>query len=81
VTECKQEDNLKKCNCTYEPCSRKGVCCDCITYHWRMGEKGVCCDCITYHWRMGELPACLFPPEVERTYDRSVERFILTYKR
>jgi hypothetical protein len=65
MTECKKEDNLRKCTCTYEPCSRKGV----------------CCDCLTYHWRMGELPACVFSPEVERTYDRSVERFIATYKR
>jgi hypothetical protein len=24
---------------------------------------------------MGELPACFFPDDVERTYDRSVERF------
>jgi hypothetical protein len=65
MTECNKEDNLRKCTCTYEPCSRKGV----------------CCECIAYHWRMGELPACVFPPEVERTYDRSVERFIATYKR
>jgi hypothetical protein len=25
---------------------------------------------------MDELPACYFPAEIERTYDRSVERFI-----
>jgi len=30
---------------------------------------------------MGELPGCLFPPEVERTYDRSIEKFIETYKK
>jgi hypothetical protein len=29
---------------------------------------------------MGELPGCLFPPKVERTYDRSIEKFIETYK-
>jgi hypothetical protein len=29
---------------------------------------------------MGELPGCLFSPEVERTYDRSIEKFIETYK-
>jgi hypothetical protein len=29
---------------------------------------------------MGELPGCLFPPEVERTYDRSIDKFIETYK-
>jgi hypothetical protein len=54
------EKNLARCNCTYEPCSRKGR----------------CCECIAYHLKLGELPACLFPPEVERTYDRSIERFV-----
>jgi len=29
---------------------------------------------------MGELPGCLFPLEVERTYDRSIEKFVETYK-
>jgi hypothetical protein len=24
---------------------------------------------------MEELPACAFPPEIERTYDRSFKRF------
>ncbi|MBN1542014.1 cytosolic protein [candidate division KSB1 bacterium] len=57
--ECRQERNRERCNCTYEPCSRKGV----------------CCDCLAYHLRSRELPACVFPNEVERTYDRSFERF------
>ena len=63
--ECQWEENEKKCPCTYEPCPRKGK----------------CCECIAYHWEMGELPACLFPPEVEKTYDRSIEKFIQTYQR
>jgi len=63
--ECKQEQNRKKCTCTYEPCPRKGI----------------CCECITYHWKYGELPGCFFPPEVERTYDRSIERFIKCYQK
>jgi len=54
------EDNRRKCTCTYEPCPRKGF----------------CCQCIAYHRQMGELPGCLFPPAVERTYDRSVARFV-----
>ena len=59
--ECENfQANLQRCNCTYEPCSRKGF----------------CCQCIQYHWQMGELPACFFPDDVERTYDRSLERFI-----
>lgn len=65
MRECKEKENKQRCTCTYEPCSRKGM----------------CCDCIEYHWRMGELPGCLFPPEVERTYDRSLARFIATHSR
>lgn len=59
------EENLNHCNCTYEPCSRKGK----------------CCECIRYHWSMNELPACLFPPEIEKTYDRSLRRFIEIYSK
>ena len=58
--ECNIEGNAAKCNCTYEPCSRKGK----------------CCECIAYHLRSDELPACAFPPEVEKTYDRSFRRFV-----
>lgn len=60
MRECKIEQNKADCNCTYEPCSRKGI----------------CCECLIYHRRSGELPACYFPKEVEITYDRSIERFI-----
>ncbi|MCD5383469.1 DUF6485 family protein [candidate division WOR-3 bacterium] len=63
--DCIQEKNKKDCNCTYEPCSRKGR----------------CCECLLYHREMGQLPACLFPNDVERTYDRSIRRFIEVYKR
>ncbi len=55
-----REANLAFCNCTYKPCS----------------HKGICCECIQYHKRLGELPACLFSDDVERTYDRSIERFV-----
>ncbi len=63
--ECKQDENMARCPCTYEPCSRKGL----------------CCDCIAYHWRYGELPGCLFPPEAERTYDRSIAYFIQVHSK
>ena len=43
-------------------------------------KKGMCCDCIVYHKNRGELPACYFPDEVERTYDRSIENFIKIYQ-
>ncbi|MBN1337878.1 MAG: hypothetical protein JXA03_01065 [Bacteroidales bacterium] len=39
-------------------------------------RKGICCDCLHYHRRNGELPACFFPEDAERTYDRSIEYFM-----
>ncbi len=43
-------------------------------------RKGVCCECIAYHRKMGELPACYFPDDIEKGYDRSVDNFIRIYK-
>ena len=64
MVECNTKKNSKSCNCTYDPCSRKGK----------------CCECLQYHKKMGELPACLFPDDIEATYDRTIEKFIETYK-
>jgi hypothetical protein len=58
--ECKKDANLARCNCTWQGCARKGL----------------CCDCIAYHLRSRELPACTFPAEAERTYDRSFAHFV-----
>ncbi|MDY6800785.1 MAG: DUF6485 family protein [Bacteroidota bacterium] len=41
-------------------------------------RKWICCECIAYHRKMGQLPACYFPDDVERTYDRSITRFLET---
>jgi hypothetical protein len=57
--ECKEDKNLGRCNCSYEPCSRKAI----------------CCDCLSYHLKSRELPACCFPNDVEKTYNRSFELF------
>ena len=57
--ECKQAQNKRNCNCSYEPCS----------------NKASCCDCLRYHLKSRELPACCFPADAERTYDRSFEHF------
>lgn len=64
MDKCRQEKTLDRCNCTYEPCSRKGI----------------CCECLAYHWSRQELPACVFPPTAERSYDRSLRKFISIYK-
>ncbi|MDI6774173.1 MAG: DUF6485 family protein [Verrucomicrobiota bacterium] len=52
--------NTARCACTYSSCSRKGR----------------CCECLSYHLANRELPGCCFSPEVERAYDRSFARFI-----
>jgi hypothetical protein len=43
--------------------------------------KGICCECLLNHRLHGELPACYFPPEVERTYDRSIRKFMALHKK
>jgi len=58
--ECQQEKNLFHYPCTYPDCPRKGL----------------YCECLAYHRERGELAACLFPAEAEKTYDRSIDKFI-----
>lgn len=62
TTDCNSKANRAACTCTYEPCPRKGR----------------CCECIAYHRDAGELPGCVFLPEAERTFDRSLTNFIRT---
>jgi hypothetical protein len=58
-----KEKNLQQCPCTYPGCPRKGI----------------CCECLRYHLAKNELPACFFSRENERTYDRSISKFIKDY--
>lgn len=60
---CQSEKNIKTCNCSYSGCERHGICCECISYH--LAKK--------------QLPACAFPDDVEKTWDRSFKKFIETY--
>jgi len=62
--ECRKENNLQYCNCSYPGCDKKGV----------------CCKCIAYHRDRKELPACYFPSSAERSYDRSIGHFIEIYR-
>jgi len=57
---CNIEKNKAKCPCTWPNCPRKGK----------------CCECLKHHLKNDELPACCFPPGVEKTYDRSIKRFV-----
>ena len=63
--ECNLEKNKKSCTCTYEPCSRKGL----------------CCECVQYHLNNGELPGCFFSKADEASYDRSIARFVRSHQR
>jgi len=59
--KCNNESaNLKNCNCSCSGCNKKGICCECLSYH--RSKK--------------ELPACYFPSNIEKTYDRSIKKFI-----
>lgn len=56
--ECKKEQNKLNCTCSYS-CSKRGI----------------CCDCVTFHRERGEIPGCFFPKNAEKMYDRSIEYF------
>lgn len=62
--DCKKQKNVSQCTCTYESCPRKGI----------------CCDCIAYHLASRQLPGCCFPPQAEKTYDRSFAAFARAWK-
>ncbi len=57
--ECRKDQNMEFCSCTYPSCARKGI----------------CCECVLYHRKKRQLPGCFFNPEAEKTYDRSYEYF------
>ncbi|MDD5236349.1 MAG: hypothetical protein PHU91_01565, partial [Candidatus Omnitrophica bacterium] len=59
-----QKENLKNCTCSYYPCDRKGC----------------CCECVAFHRSVSQVPGCFFPPEKEKTYDRSVTCFVSCFK-
>jgi len=57
-------DNTASCNCSYTGCDKCGLCCQCVAYH--RGNN--------------EIPACFFPDDVEKGWDRSFRNFINTWK-
>jgi len=61
---CTISQNVENCTCTYMSCSKRGH----------------CCECISYHKSKNEIPGCLFTKDGEKTYDRSLENFIKTSK-
>jgi hypothetical protein len=63
MKQCNIDKNKKACTCTYEPCSRKGL----------------CCECVLYHRRNGELPGCLFSTDKSGNYDLVILSYNATY--
>ncbi len=69
MVECNKDERNESCSCTYN-CSRRGK----------------CCDCISYHLKYNQLPGYVFAkisPDAEMTYNRDFEYFvelILNYK-
>jgi hypothetical protein len=55
----RKTENRARCNCSYDPCARKGI----------------CCECLQYHLKNRELPGCVFPDDAERTWNRSFDHF------
>ncbi|HOD12583.1 MAG TPA: DUF6485 family protein [Candidatus Omnitrophota bacterium] len=60
-----KQRNMQMCNCTYPGCEKHGI----------------CCECLHYHRQKGALPACFFPPEAEKTYDRSIAHFLKIHQK
>ena len=58
--DCNKSNNLQACTCTYSPCSRKGL----------------CCECVAYHRKNGEIPGCFFTKNGEASHNRSISAFI-----
>jgi hypothetical protein len=64
MAECpNREKNNERCTCTSDGCP----------------NHALCCECLSKHLASQQLPACCFPPEVEKTYDRSFRKFIDTW--
>lgn len=62
--ECRVEQNAKNCACSFDECARRGI----------------CCECVSYHRSRKEIPGCFFPPDAEKSWDRSFKNFIDIYK-
>ena len=51
--------------------------CNCT---YSCSKKGLCCDCLQSHLSSGEFPACFFPDDIEKTYDRSIGNFVKVWQ-
>jgi hypothetical protein len=56
--------------CTVE---KNATACTC-TYDCE--RRGKCCECVAYHRGLRQVPGCFFSRQAERTYDRSIRKFL-----
>ena len=62
MVECNLDERKNSCVCTYNSCSRRGK----------------CCECIEYHLSMNQLPGCAFAKiskKAEKSYNRNFDYF------
>ncbi len=62
--DCVQKENAETCTCSATSCTRRGA----------------CCACLAHHLKQKQLPGCCFPPEAEKTFDRSFANFAKSWK-
>lgn len=62
-------------NCVNQESNKQS--CNCT---YPCAKQGLCCQCITYHRSRNELPACYFPAQAEKSYNRSIEHFVRLYQ-
>ena len=65
------------CNMTDCKIKENKTICNCS---YSCNNKGMCCKCLNYHIQNREFPACFFPDDIEKTYDRSINNFIKIYQ-
>lgn len=56
-------------------CITTGAGCRC-TYTPACSKRGNCCKCVAYHRERGEATACMFTPDGEKSYDRSLSNLM-----
>lgn len=53
-------------------CTRTGENCRCTYNNKGCPRRGNCCQCVAHHRERGQATACMFTPEGEKMYDRSL---------
>ena len=57
-------------------CKPTGAGCRCTYANKGCERRGNCCKCVAYHRERGQATACMFTPEGEMSYDRSLSNLM-----